>query len=351
MRYSQQTISQEDCKAVEEVLLSEWLTQGPRVLEFEELIANYCGASYAVGVNSGTAALHLACICLDVKPEDKVWTSPNSFVASANCALYCGANVDFVDIDESGNLSPEKLEEKLKHWPPPKALVVVHFGGKSCDMEAIKSITDNYGIKIIEDASHALGASYIDNKVGSCRFSDITTFSFHPIKSITTAEGGMLVTNNKNIASQAKSLRHAGFVNGRQHCLGFNYRLNDLQSALGISQMKRLDSFIAQRYQIAQEYEKRLSTIVETPHLDHKSSHHLYVIKTNKRDQLKEAVSGSQVHYFPIHLHPYYKKLGFHQGQFPRAEEHATKCLSIPIYPTLTEKEQSLICKRIEQIL
>jgi UDP-4-amino-4,6-dideoxy-N-acetyl-beta-L-altrosamine transaminase len=382
--YGRQDINQADIDAVVEVLRSDFLTQGPMVPAFEEAIATKVGAKHAVAVNSATSALHIACLALGVGKGDAVWTSPITFVAGANCALYCGATVDFVDIDPcTYNLSVERLAEKLalakKTWTLPKVVIPVHLCGQSCDMAGIHDLSQQYGFKVIEDASHAIGGKYKGEHIGSSRYSDITIFSFHPVKIITTGEGGMAVTNDADLAKKMRLLRSHGITstpadmqsrptheiwNYQQVDLGFNYRMTDLQAALGLSQMQRLDTFLTKRHAIANRYDHMLSTIpVLTPwqHTDTYSAYHLYVIrlKLNKisktqrqvHEALQAAEIGINLHYIPIYLQPYYKKMGFSQGYCPQAEKYYSEAISIPIYPDLNLVQQNQVVSEISVAL
>ena len=376
--YGRQDISQADIDFVVEVLKSDFLTQGPLVGRFEEAVAAYCGAPFAVATNSATSALHVACLALGLGPGDVLWTSPTTFVASANCALYCGAGVDFVDIDAAtNNMSVERLAEKLvaaeKLGKLPKVVVPVHLSGQACDMPAIKALADRYGFKIIEDASHAVGARYRTTSsekftpVGDCRFSDITVFSFHPVKIVTTGEGGMALTKDPLLADRLRRLRSHGITSDRdrmvpmpadeiwnyqQVMLGYNYRLTDIQAALGISQMARIDDFIRQRHKIAERYDREFAgTSIKTPWQspDIYSSYHLYVIRVGDKgktqrevhDGLQESGVNVNLHYIPVYRQPYFQKMGFERGYCPVAEAYFTHALSIPMYPTLTDDEQS----------
>jgi UDP-4-amino-4,6-dideoxy-N-acetyl-beta-L-altrosamine transaminase len=357
--YSKQSINQDDIDAVVDVLTSDFLTQGTKVIDFENDLANYCKATYAKVVNNGTSALHLAYLAIGLEPGDIVWTTPNTFVATANAALYCGAIVDFVDIDpRTHNLSTDYLKEKLiqakKNNKLPKLLVPVHFAGQSCDMKVIWELSKEYGFKVIEDASHALGGEYLDKKVGCCEYSDMATFSFHPVKMITTGEGGAITTNNKQLDEKIELLRTHGITKDmvkfdnqsdgdwyyEQQALGFNYRLTDIQAALGISQLKRLDDFVAKRREIAKRYCDKLdNSILPYQHPDASSSWHLFVIKTNNRkevfEQLKKQDIMAQVHYIPVNMQPFYnmKKLN-------NSYNFYKNCLSLPIYVDLTNDEQ-----------
>jgi len=379
--YGRQDISQADIDAVVEVLRSDFLTQGPVVPRFEEAVAQYCGAQHAVAVNSATSALHIACLALDLGPGDWLWTSPNTFVASANCAIYCGARVDFVDIDpRTYNMSVERLKEKLeqaeKEGRLPKIVMPVHFAGQPCDMQAIHALSQQYGFKIIEDASHAIGASCSNIKVGSCAHSHIAVFSFHPVKIITTGEGGMAMTNDATLASRMRRLRTHGITsdkelmhqrpgneiwNYQQIELGFNYRMTDIQAALGLSQMTRLDGFVQRRQEIAKRYDNALKTLpIITPWQapEMYSSYHLYPIRIREAQcrktqrQLYDALwqNGGVVanlHYIPVHRQPYYESRGFKAGDFPEAERLHREVLSIPIYPALPGSAQ----KHVIQVL
>jgi UDP-4-amino-4,6-dideoxy-N-acetyl-beta-L-altrosamine transaminase len=382
--YGRQDISQADIDAVVEVLRSDFLTQGPMVPRFEETVAKYCGAKHAVAVNSATSALHIACLALDLGPGDWLWTSPNTFVASANCALYCGARVDFVDIDpRTYNLCANALEAKLQQAERdgrlPKVLIPVHFAGQPCDMPAICALSEKYGFKIIEDASHAIGASYNGIKVGSCAHSDITIFSFHPVKIITTGEGGMATTNDPKLAERLTRLRTHGITgkpelmqlrseneiwNYQQIELGFNYRMTDIQAALGVSQMERLDAFIERRRAIAAEYYRALASFpVITPwqRSSANSSYHLYPIRIRESDsgktqrQVYDALwqngIAANLHYIPVHRQPYYEAMGFCAGDFPEAERYHQEAISLPIYAALTDDQQHQVIEILRKIL
>ena len=371
--YGRQDINQADIDAVVSVLQSDFLTQGPAVPAFEKAIANYCGAQHAIAVNSATSALHIACLALELGKGDIAWTTPTTFVASANCALYCDATVDFVDIDpHTYNMSVERLAEKLeqaeKDHKLPKVLIPVHLCGQPCDMAGIHALSQQYGFKIIEDASHAIGGKYKDEPIGNSRYSEITVFSFHPVKIITTGEGGMAVTNDDSLAKQMRLYRSHGISstpedmqprppeeiwNYQQIALGFNYRMTDIQSALGISQMLRLDGFVAKRHIIAKRYDELLADMpIITPcqEIDSYSAYHLYVIrlklneinKTQRQvhaELLKNGI-GVNLHYIPVYLQPYYKTLGFSAGHCPKAEQYYHEVITIPMYPGLTEAMQ-----------
>ena len=377
--YGRQDISDADIKAVIDVLHSDFLTQGPAVPAFEKAVADYCGAGHAVAANSATSVLHIACLALDVGPGDVVWTSPITFVASANCALFCGAQVDFVDIDpRTYNLSVERLAEKLanaeKTGNLPKVVIPVHLCGQPCDMAGIHALSERYGFKIIEDASHAIGGKYKGEPIGNCRYSDITVFSFHPVKIITTGEGGMAMTNDVQLAKRMQRLRSHGITRDaadmthapdgpwyyQQIDLGYNYRMTDMQAALGTSQMQRLDEFVAKRHAISMHYEKLLADLpVITPwqHADSYSGLHLYVIrlklaeigKTQREifEALRAAGIGVNLHYIPVHRQPYYEELGFRAGHCPEAEQYYAEAISLPMYPGLTEEQQCQVFQEL----
>lgn len=373
--YGRQDISETDIQAVIDVLKSDFLTQGPAVPAFETAVSEYCGVRHAFAVNSATSALHIACLALGVGPGDLVWTSPITFVASANCALYCGAKVDFVDIDpRTYNLSVAALEEKLqaaeRDGKLPKVVIPVHLCGQSCEMAAIHALSEKYGFKIIEDASHAIGGKYRNQPIGNCRYSDITVFSFHPVKIITTAEGGMALTNDAGLADKLALLRSHGITRDpaqmthqadgpwyyQQIALGYNYRMTDIQAALGLSQLSRLDEFVANRQRLAARYDSLLSALpVEIPwqHPDNYSALHLYPIRIPEGvssysrlsvfEGLRAAGIGVNVHYIPVHLQPYYRQLGFQPGDFPEAERYYRAAISLPLYATLTEANQDRV--------
>ena len=381
--YGRQDITDEDIVEVEKVLRSDYLTQGPIVPKFEQSVIEYCSAKYALAVNSATSALHIACLSLELSQGDWLWTSPNTFVASANCGRYCGANVDFVDIDpKTYNMSVDALSEKLikaeKKGRLPKIIVPVHFAGQPCDMQAIFDLSKKYNFKIIEDASHAIGSSYKKTKVGSCKYSDITVFSFHPVKIITTAEGGMALTNNRDIAEKINRLRAHGITrdkkkmsqrpeneiwNYQQIELGFNYRMNDIQGALGLNQMKRLDEYIKRRHKIAKVYDDELEKLpIITPWqtTEAYSSYHLYPLLIKNKDnksqrkiyhELIKNKIGVNLHYTPVHRHPYYESLGFKKNDFPESEKFHCEALSIPIYFSLTNEEQKNVIEVLKKVI
>jgi UDP-4-amino-4,6-dideoxy-N-acetyl-beta-L-altrosamine transaminase len=382
--YGRQDITEDDISEVEKVLRSDYLTQGPTVPRFEKYISDHCGVSYAVAVNSATSALHLACLALELGPGDWLWTSPNTFVASANCGRYCGANIDFVDIDpKTYNMCVNELSKKLRQAEKlgklPKIVVPVHFAGQPCDMIKIYELSKHYGFKIIEDASHAVGSSYDKFQVGSCKHSDVTIFSFHPVKIITSAEGGMALTKKKKLADKMYRLRTHGITNDKtkmkkqsndeiwnyqQIDLGFNYRMNDIQAALGLNQMKRIDGYIKLRHKIANFYNNELKDLpITLPWQKPRfySSYHLYpiLIKTEKNfksqkqvfNELRKNKIGVNLHYIPIHRHPYYEDLNFKYGDFPVAEKFHQEALSIPIFPTLQEEELDYVVSVLRKVL
>ena len=379
--YGRQNISEEDVKAVSDVLKSDFLTQGKAVPEFENKVSEYCNVNFAFAVNSATSALHISCLALDVGPDDIVWTSAVSFVASANCALYCGASIDFVDIDANTynmcvkSLSA-KLEQASKLGKLPKVVIPVHLTGQPCEMEEIYELSKKYKFKIIEDASHAIGARYKNTKIGDCKYSDIAVFSFHPVKIITTGEGGMVTTNDKKIAEKLSLYRTHGITRDEsamqnipdgpwyyeQIKLGFNYRMTDIQAALGVSQMNRLDSFLQKRHEIFDRYNEYFQDlpVIKTPwqNKDSYSSLHLYVIRVDNSkskmnhnalfNHLRDNNIGVNIHYIPIYRQPFYSKLGFNFSDFPESEKYYSEAISIPIYPDLEEKSQEFIYKLIK---
>lgn len=383
IRYGQQDITQADIDAVIGVLKSVNLTQGPNIPQFEQSVVAHTGAKHAVAVNSATSALHIACLALELGPGDWLWTTPNTFVASANCALYCGAKVDFVDIDpRTYNLCPQKLEAKLieaeKVGRLPKIVIPVHLCGQPCDMQAIHALGQKYGFKIIEDASHAIGGQYQGEPIGNGRYSDITVFSFHPVKIITTAEGGMALTNSSELATRLGLLRSHGITRDpalmtqpmdgpwcyQQVALGYNYRMTDMQAALGVSQMTRLTHYVALRHKIAQRYNELMADLPLTlpwQHSDSYSAYHLYVIRLQLEKtsathlQVFEALRAKDImvnlHYIPVHTQPYYQRMGFKAGQFPEAERYYTEAISIPMYPTMSEAQQDQVIAALRETL
>jgi len=381
--YGRQHITADDEAAVLAALRSDWITQGPAIPRFEQALAERVGAAHGVAVSNATAGLHIACLALDLGPGDRLWTSPNTFVASANCALYCGASVDFVDIDAlSLNMSVQALSAKLelaaRNGTLPKVVVPVHFAGQSCDMQAIHALGQRYGFRIIEDASHAVGGSYLGQPVGNGRFSDLTVFSFHPVKIITTAEGGMVMTNDAALAARLERLRSHGITRDaalmesepegpwvyEQIELGLNYRLTDLQAALGSSQLAQLEGSVARRHQIAGRYDAELASLPlatpwQSPHAH--SALHLYPIQVDpvrsplsRRqlfDGLRAAGVGVNVHYIPVHTQPHYRRLGFAPGQFPAAEAYYAGAISLPMFATLTDAQQGTVIAALRQLL
>lgn len=381
--YGKQNVNQADIDSVVNVLKSDFLTQGPQIPLFEKYVSDYCGASSAVAVNSATSALHIACLALGLGKGDWLWTSPNTFVASANCGLYCGANVDFVDIDpKTYNLCTEELEKKLiqarKDDNLPKIVIPVHFAGQSCNMEKISSLSKEYGFSVIEDASHAIGGRYQGKSIGCCQYSDITVFSFHPVKIITTAEGGLATTKDVSLADKMKLLRSHGITRDtslmtsvsegdwyyQQIDLGFNYRMTELQAALGLSQMKRLDEFVAKRHKCKEYYDELLDGVsVLTPFQspDCYSALHLYPIqleqgqiKKSRQQVFKEMRAsgiGVNVHYIPVHMQPYYKDRGFKKGDFPKSENYYKSVISIPLFQSLKKEMQDDVVLNLQRIL
>lgn len=381
--YGRQDITQADIDAVIEVLRSDFLTQGPMVPRFEQSVAGHVGVRHALAVNSATSALHIACLALGLGQGDWLWTSPITFVASANCALYCGAQVDFVDIDpHTYNLSPSALAAKLevaeREGKLPKVVVAVHLCGQPCDMQAIAELAWRYGFKVIEDASHAIGGKYQGEFIGNCRYSDITVFSFHPVKIITTAEGGMALTNDAVLAESMALLRSHGITRDPQQMtheadgpwyyqqigLGFNYRMTELQAALGVSQMERLDQYVARRHQLAERYDKLLADLpVVTPwqHPDSYSGLHLYVVRLQLDKlrvthaqvfaALREQGIGVNLHYIPVHTQPHYQRMGFQAGDFPEAERYYAEAISLPMFQTMSEEQQDVVVAALHKAL
>ena len=381
--YGKQDINQDDINSIIGVLKSDFLTQGSQVPLFEKKVSDYCDAEYAVAVNSATSALHIACLALDLGRGDRLWTSTNSFVASANCGLYCGSKIDFVDIDPlTYNLSVIELEKKLiqakQEDKLPKIVIPVHFAGQSCDMKKIYSLSKEYGFRIIEDASHAIGGKYLNKPIGSCQYSDITVFSFHPVKIITTAEGGLSTTNSKDISDKMQLYRSHGITREKdlmtrdpdgswyyqQVALGFNYRMTEIQAALGVSQMKRLDEFVAKRHILQENYDSLLSALpIIKPYQDNDSysALHLYPIQIdlNKVSKNREQIFtvliksgiGVNVHYIPIHTQPYYFQFGFSEGDFPNSESYYSRAISIPLFHTMTAEQQIKVLDELKRAL
>ena len=378
--YGRQDITQGDIDAVIEVLKSDFLTQGPQVPKFEKEVSRYCGAKYAVAVNSATSALHLACLSLGLGTGNWLWTSPITFVASANCGLYCGAKVDFVDIDPvTYNLCTKALKKKLIKAKElgrlPKVVVAVHLGGQSCDMKAIHALSKEYGFKIIEDASHAIGGKYLNEPIGNCKYSDITVFSFHPVKIITTGEGGMALTNNNKLAEHMSLLRSHGITRDpsqmtkqadgdwyyQQIELGYNYRMTDMQAALGVSQFKKINNNVSRRHEFATRYNELLKGIpLVTPyqHNDGYSAFHLYIIRLKNKhkhkqvfDYLRKSGIGVNLHYIPVHTQPYYQQTGVKFTDLKQTEQYYKDAISLPLYPTMTEQQQDIVISSLHKAL
>jgi len=381
--YGRQDITQADVDSVVAVLQSDFLTQGPMVPRFEQSVARHVGARHALAVNSATSALHVACLALGLGPGDWLWTSPITFVASANCGLYCGAKVDFVDIDSrTYNLCPKalarKLEQAERDGKLPKVVVAVHLCGQACDMQAIHALAQRYGFRVIEDASHAIGGKYQGEFIGNGRYCDVTVFSFHPVKIITTAEGGMALTNDAQLGNRMALLRSHGITREpaqmthetdgpwyyQQIDLGFNYRMTELQAALGVSQMERLDQYVSRRHQLARRYDSLLTSLpVTTPwqHADSYSGLHLYVIrlqldkigKTHRQvfEALREQGIGVNLHYIPVHTQPHYQRMGFRTGDFPNAERYYAEAISLPMFQTMSEDQQDEVTSALSKAL
>ena len=377
--YGKQSVSGDDIRAVADVLRSPLITQGPMVECFEQRMAEYCGAKYAVAVTSATAALHIACRAAGLGEGDTLWTSPITFVASANCGRYCGADVDFVDIDDATyNMSVDELEKKLAAGGRPKVVIPVHLCGQSCDMERIHALAQKYGFTVIEDASHATGATYKDTRIGSCGYSEMAVFSFHPVKIITAGEGGMVLTNRKDLYDKLSILRTHAIVRDsaqmthepdgewyyQQIDLGYNYRMTDFQAALGYSQMDRLEAFVARRRRLAKRYDELLADLpLRTPKQasDTNSSWHIYVVRMDKDrvpkskqtifEEMRERGIQLNLHYIPVHLQPYYEKLGFRRGDFPVSEQYYEEAFTLPIYYDLTDAEQEQVVSALKEVL
>ena len=378
--YGRQDITQADINAVVEVLQSDFLTQGPQIQKFEKAISKYCNAKHAISVNSATSALHLACLSLGLKKGDWLWTTSITFVASANCGLYCGAKVDFVDIDPATyNLCPKALKRKLikakELGELPKVVVPVHLCGQSCDMKAIHALSKEYGFKIIEDASHAIGGKYLRESIGNCKYSDITVFSFHPVKIITTGEGGMALTNNSKLSERMSLLSSHGITRDpsqmthktdgewyyQQIDLGFNYRMTDMQAVLGLSQLERLDDYVSRRHELATRYNellKDLPLVIPYQHNDGYSAFHLYIIRLKNRNihkrvfgYLRKGGIGVNLHYIPVHTQPYYQQTGVNFTDLKQAEQYYKDAISLPLYPTMTEQQQDIVISSLRKAL
>lgn len=379
--YGKQSIDENDIDAVVEVLKSDFLTQGPAIEKFEKCVAEYCGAKYAVADTSATAALHISCLSAGLGKDDILWTSPITFTASANCGRYCGADVDFVDIDPSTyNMSIAELEKKLQAAEiKPRVVVPVHLAGQSCEMDKIYKLSQKYGFKVIEDASHAIGADYKETKVGCCKYSDMTVFSFHPVKIVTTGEGGMVLTNDKDLYEKLVLYRSHGITRDpklmtgiadgpwyyQQIDLGFNYRMTDMQAALGYSQMQKVDEFVSKRRYLVKRYNELLKNIngIQLPdqNEDTKSSWHLYVVRVDFSKisktknqifaEMKEKGICLNLHYIPVHTQPYYENLGFKGGDFPNSEKYYEEAFTLPLYYALTDEQQDHIVKSLVEVL
>ncbi len=379
--YGRQDITEDDIQAVAEVLRSDFLTQGPAIAAFEESFARYCGVKYAVAVSSATAGLHIACLALGAKPGKLVWTSANTFVASANCALYCGADVDFVDIDpHTWNMSVDALRKKLAAAKAagklPDIVIPVHFSGQSCDLAAMRDLSREYGFKIIEDAAHCAGASYRGKKVGSCDYSDLCVFSLHPVKIITSGEGGIVTTNSKEIYDRMMRLRTHGITRDpaqmtkpsegpwyfQQLDLGYHYRMTDIHAVLGSSQLRRIDGYVERRRDIVARYDdhlKNLPITLPTVMDDSDSSWHLYVIRVHENgarksrnevfDFLREKGIGVNLHYIPVYLHPYFEDLGFKPGLCPEAESYYAQAITLPLFPAMKDEDVDYVCQCVKE--
>tara|TARA_R110000851_G_C13099132_1_gene567964 strand:+ start:2085 stop:3233 length:1149 start_codon:yes stop_codon:yes gene_type:complete len=377
--YGRQDISESDIEAVVKVLRSDFLTQGPAVTRFERAVADKVGASFALATNSATSALHLACLALDLGQGDLLWTTPVTFVASANCGIYCGAEVDFVDIDpDTYNLCPTalalKLEEAKRSGRLPKVVVAVHLCGQSCEMQALQALAEEYGFRLIEDASHAIGGKYLGRYIGGCQYSDITIFSFHPVKIITTGEGGMALTNQPELDEKMRLLVSHGITRDptkmthgadgswyyQQVALGFNYRMTDIQAALGFSQLQRLDEYVDRRHVLAERYDQEFANLpLKTPvrKTEGRSSFHLYVVRVgaDRRGEIFEALRergiGVNVHYIPVHTQPYYRDMGFKEGDFPESERYYQEAISLPLYPGLSLNDQNTVVAAVKELI
>ena len=378
--YGRQDITQADINSVIKVLQSDFLTQGPQVPKFEKVVSQYCNVKYALATNSATSALHLACLSLGLNNNDWLWTTSITFVASANCGLYCGAKVDFVDINPATyNICPEVLEKKLvkakKLGKLPKIVIPVHLCGQSCDMKSIYELSKEYGFKIIEDASHAIGGKYLNEPIGNCKYSDITVFSFHPVKIITTGEGGMALTNNNKLFKRMSLLRSHGITRDpsqmtkqadgdwyyQQIELGYNYRMTDIQAALGVSQLKRLDDYVSRRHELYTRYNELLKgfpLVIPYQYSDGYSAFHLYIIRLKNRDKHKRVFEylrkngiGVNLHYIPVYHQPYYEAMGFKKGYCLEAENYYNEAISLPMYATLSEAEQDKVAAVLHEAL
>ena len=378
--YGRQDITQADINSVIKVLQSDFLTQGPQVPKFEKVVSQYCNVKYALATNSATSALHLACLSLGLNNNDWLWTTSITFVASANCGLYCGAKVDFVDINPATyNICPEVLEKKLvkakKLGKLPKIVIPVHLCGQSCDMKSIYKLSKEYGFKIIEDASHAIGGKYLNEPIGNCKYSDITVFSFHPVKIITTGEGGMALTNNNKLFKHMSLLRSHGITRDpsqmtkqadgdwyyQQIELGYNYRMTDIQAALGVSQLKRLDDYVSRRHELSTRYNELLKDfplVIPYQHNDGYSAFHLYIIRLKNKNKHKQVFEylrkngiGVNLHYIPVYHQPYYEAMGFKKGYCLEAENYYNEAISLPMYATLSEAEQDKVAAVLHEAL